>query len=99
MPADTINFEASSKLISRYTTSSFGNISKKPLVGLGVVGTKTLTNLVLVFFEISPLLSLVAKPTAQLPFLGYSTRTTLFLFFFSWSQSFGHLSQSRIYSP
>ena len=48
VPADTINFEASSKDISRYITSSFGNISKKPLVGLGVVGTKTFTNFLLV---------------------------------------------------
>ena len=40
---------------------------------------KTFTNLLLVFFEISPLLSFVAKPTAQLPFLGYSTKTTDFL--------------------
>ena len=44
VPADTINFEASSKLISRYITSFFGNISRNPLVGLGVVGTKTLIN-------------------------------------------------------
>ena len=60
--------------------SLFGNINKKPLVGFGVVGTKTFTNSEFVLSDISPLLSLVAKPTAQLPFLGYSTRTTLFLF-------------------
>jgi len=59
--------------------SFFGNIKRNPLVGLGVVGTKTFTNSVLVFFDISPLLSFVANPTAQLPFLGYSTKTTLFL--------------------
>ena len=79
MPADTINLEASSKLISKYKTSSFGNISKNPLVGFGVVGTNTLTRFLFVFFEISPSLSFVANPTAQLPFLGYSIKTTLFL--------------------
>ena len=65
VPAETINFEASSKLISKYITSFFGNISKKPLVGLGVVGTKTLTNLSLIFLLISPLFSFVTKPTAH----------------------------------
>ena len=64
--------------MSKYLISFFENISKKPLVGLGVVGTKTLTNSDLVFFDISPSLSFVAKPTAQIPFLGYSTNTTLF---------------------
>ena len=49
MPADTINLEASSKVISKYTISLFGNISKKPLVGLGVVGTNTFTKSVFVF--------------------------------------------------
>ena len=78
MPADTINFEASSKVISRNITSSFGNISKNPLVGFGVVGTKTFISSLLVFLLISPLFSFVAKPTAQDPFLGYSIRTTLF---------------------
>ena len=79
MPADTINFEASSKVISRKITSSFGNINKKPLVGLGVVGTNTFINSLLVFLLISPLFSFVAKPTAHDPFLGYSIKTTLFL--------------------
>ena len=41
-----------------------------------MVGTKTLTNCLLIFLDISPLLSLVANPTAQLPFLGYSMKTT-----------------------
>ena len=31
---------------------------------MGVVGTKTLTNFLLVLFDISPLLSLVANPTS-----------------------------------
>ena len=78
LPADTINFEACSKVISKYITSSLGNISRKPLVGFGVVGTKTLTTSCPILFFISPVFSLVAKPTAQLPFLGYSTKTTFF---------------------
>ena len=80
VPAETINLEASSKLISKYITSSLGNISKKPLVGLGVVGTKTLTKFRFVFLLIWLLFSLVANPTAQEPFLGYSTSTTLFFY-------------------
>ena len=84
MPAETINLEASSKLISKYLISFFGNISKNPLVGFGVVGTKTFTNSEFVFSEISPSLSFVAKPTAQIPFLGYSTRTTLFFCVLLW---------------
>ena len=36
-------------------------------------------NFWLVFSAISPVFSFVAKPTAQTPFLGYSTKTTLFL--------------------
>ena len=55
-----------------------GNINKKPLVGFGVVGTKTLIKFLPVFCAISPLFSFVAKPTAQTPFLGYSIKTTLF---------------------
>ena len=41
VPAETINLDASSNVIFRYITSSIGNINKKPLVGFGVVGTKT----------------------------------------------------------
>ena len=78
VPAETINFDASSNVISRYTISLLGNINRKPLVGFGVVGIKTFTNSVLVFFEISPLFSFVAKPTAQVPFRGYWIRTTLY---------------------
>ena len=61
VPAETINLEASSKLISKYIMSFFGTINKNPLVGLGVVGTKIFTSSSLVFVEISPLFSLVAK--------------------------------------
>ena len=76
-----MNFDASSNVISKYIISSFGNIKRKPLVGFGVVGTKTLTKFLFVFFEISPLLSLVAKPTAQLPLRGYSINTTYFIIY------------------
>jgi hypothetical protein len=81
VPADTINFDASSNDISKKIRSFFGTINKKPLVGLGVVGTKTFTNLSLIFSEISPVLSFVAKPTTHMPFLGYSKTTTLFCVF------------------
>ena len=64
MPADTINLDASSKDIFRKITSSIGNINKKPLVGFGVVGTKTLINFLLVLSAISPVFSLVANPTS-----------------------------------
>ena len=63
MPAETINLEASSKVISKYMRSFLGTIKRKPLVGFGVVGTKTLTKPSLTFLLISPVLSLVAKPT------------------------------------
>ena len=56
-------------------------MSKKPLVGFGVVGTNTLINFLLVFRVISPEFSFVANPTAHDPFLGYSTRTTFFFDF------------------
>ena len=71
VPAETINFDASSNVISKYIISFLGNINKKPLVGLGVVGTNTLTKLSFDFLLISPLLSLVANPTAHIPLLGY----------------------------
>ena len=64
--------------MSKYLISFLGNINKNPLVGFGVVGTKTLISCESVFFEISPSFSLVAKPTAQMPFRGYSIKTTLF---------------------
>ena len=70
MPADTMNLEASSKDIFKYITSSTGNISKKPLVGFGVVGTKTLIKFFPVFSAISPLFSFVANPTA----VGFATK-------------------------
>jgi len=55
-----------------------GTINKKPLVGLGVVGTNILIISSPTLFLINPLFSFVAKPTAQIPLRGYSKRTTLF---------------------
>ena len=95
MPADTINLDASSKLISKYLISFLGNINKNPLVGLGVVGTKTLTKSEFVFSDISPSLSFVAKPTAHIPFLGYSISTTLFFGIFFVGQKFLLIDQQQ----
>ena len=73
-----MNFEACSKETFKYIKSFFGNISKKPLVGFGVVGTKTFTSSSLTLSFIIPLLSLVAKPTTHIPLRGYSNKTTLY---------------------
>ena len=78
MPAETINLDACSKDTSKYIKSFLGNINRKPLVGFGVVGTKTFINSSLTLSFIIPLFSFVAKPTTQIPFLGYSNKTTLF---------------------
>ena len=64
--------------MSKYIKSFFGIINKKPLVGLGVVGTNTLTISWFNLFLIIPVLSYVANPNAQIPFLGYSIKTTFF---------------------
>ena len=79
LPAETINLEACSKEMSKNITSFFGNINRNPLVGFGVVGTKTFIKSSPTLSLISPLFSFVANPTAHVPFLGYSTKTTLFL--------------------
>ena len=63
-----MNFEACSKVISKKIKSFFGTISKKPLVGFGVVGTKTFISSSPNFSLIIPLFSFVAKPTAQTSF-------------------------------
>ena len=44
------------------------NINKNPLVGLGVVGTNTFIVSCPIESFIFPLFSLVANPTAQIPF-------------------------------
>ena len=50
MPAETIVLIASSTLTSRYLRSFLGIIKRKPEVGFGVVGIKTLIKFVLSFF-------------------------------------------------
>lgn len=50
VPAETINFEACSKEMSKYIKSFLGTINKKPLVGLGVVGTNMFTSSLPIFF-------------------------------------------------
>ena len=59
LPAETINLDACSKVKSKNITSSFGNIKRNPLVGFGVVGTKTLINFCPVLLLISPVFSFV----------------------------------------
>ena len=68
VPAETINLEACSKEISKYISSSLGTINKNPLVGFGVVGTKTFISSFWTLSFINPSFSFVANPTAQTPF-------------------------------
>ena len=56
--------------------SSGGSISKNPLVGFGVVGTKTFVNDFPITSTVSPDASLVKKPITKQFGLGYSTKTT-----------------------
>ena len=65
--------------MSKKITSFFKNIKRKPLVGFGVVGTKTFMSSCPILSLISLVFSFVAKPTAYVPFRGYSTNTTDFL--------------------
>ena len=78
VPAETINLDACSNVISRKIKSFFGTSNRKPLVGLGVVGTKTFIKSSLIFSFIKPSFSLVANPTAHTPLRGYSNNTTLY---------------------
>ena len=61
-PPEIINFMPSAIDIFKGVMSVFGNISRKPLVGLGVVGTKMLTIASPVTACGSPFASLVRKP-------------------------------------
>ena len=69
VPAETINLDACSKLISKNIKFFLGTINKNPLVGFGVVGTKTFTSSFPILSLIIPLFSFVANPTAQTSFL------------------------------
>src|SRR5215472_8468450 len=57
-PREMIILRASSTLISSSIMSSWGTINRKPEVGLGVVGTNTLTMCPGIFALTSPRLSL-----------------------------------------
>ena len=78
VPAETMNLDACSKVISKKIKFFFGTINKKPLVGFGVVGTKTFTSSFPILSLMIHLFSFVANTTAQTSFLGYSSKTTLF---------------------
>ena len=62
--------------MARMWTSRSGRNSKKPVVGFGVAGTKTLKTVSSVRLWTSPTVCPVMKPTAQVPRIGYSTRAT-----------------------
>gem|GEM_PF-4859538 len=76
-PPETIIFIASPTGISSSVTFSRGTMMRKPLVGFGAVGMKSVT----VSDEMrewgSPCCLLVRKPRTQLPSRGNSTRTVL----------------------
>ena len=62
--------------MSRWIRSFLGTNSRKPEVGLGVVGTNTLTSSSSARAWISPRVGPVTKPIAPMPRRGYSIRTT-----------------------
>ena len=68
-PSESINLKASSKGIDKYSTSFLSTKIKKPVVGLGTVGTKTdiLFSLIV--------LSEVTNPTLSISELGNFTNT------------------------
>ena len=70
-PAEIISLAASSTDISRRIMSFLGTNNIKPDVGFGVVGKKTVTREpTLIFFLISPKVSVEIKATAHTLFLG-----------------------------
>src|SRR6266851_7713079 len=75
-PRLMMNLMPSATDISNLTTSVSGTNTRKPLVGFGVVGTKTLTIPAAVFDWNSGLAAPVRKPTEYWPALGNCTSTT-----------------------
>ena len=61
-PPEINNFMPSPKDMSIANTSSLGTNRRKPLVGLGVVGTKTVVNWRPITASVSPSASFVRKP-------------------------------------
>ena len=76
MPPETTSFTASSTDMSMKITSSRGQNSRKPDVGFGVVGTKTLTMSMSIRRATSAFVPPVTKPITHSPRRGYSTSTT-----------------------
>ena len=76
IPAEMIYLIAWSMLIDNFVIIDRGTNIKNPVVGFGVDGIKTLIIFLLFLWAISPLVSLVRKPIAYIPFCGYSINTT-----------------------
>ena len=76
-PPEMIIFIPSPTAMSSSMTSALGIISRKPLVGFGVVGTKIVQISLPAFSCASPWTVLVRNPIVQEPFRGNSTSTTL----------------------
>src|SRR6266699_2853138 len=75
-PRLMMNLMPSATDMSSLVISLSGTSTRKPLVGLGVVGTNTLNTCSLVFFCTSLWSSPVRKPTEYWPARGNSTNTT-----------------------
>ncbi len=85
MPPEMISFAASSIDMSSRITSRRGANSRKPVVGFGVEGRKTLSiSASPVFCGISPRVSAATKAIAQTPLRGYSTRQACWKAVFDW---------------
>ena len=76
IPAEMIYLIAWSTLIDNFVIIDRGTNIKNHVVGFGVEGIKTLIIFLLLLWAISPLVSLVRKPIAYIPFCGYSINTT-----------------------
>merc|ERR1711991_986445 len=76
IPPEITIFTASSTFIFIYIKPFLGTNKRNPLVGLGVVGIKTLIKVSLFKVCTSPFVSPVTNPITQIFFLGYSTKTT-----------------------
>ena len=76
MPPEITSLMPSSTVMSRWTRSLRGTNRRKPEVGFGVVGRKTLTNSSSADEGFSSWLEPVTKAIAPMPRRGYSTSTT-----------------------
>ena len=87
MPPEITSLIPSSTEMSRMCTSLSGTNKRKPVVGLGVAGMKTLMTLSPVRRCTSPTVWPVTKPTAQVPRRGYSIRQTSLKAFDCWART------------